>query len=347
MIRLKSHFRDDLATGGVPALRTALQQAITLEHATIPAYLYALYSIKPDSNQSIQSILRSIVTEEMLHMSLACNLLVAIGGAPVIDDPGFIPRYPGRLPGSVDDGLIVPLNAFSIPLVKNVFMEIEEPEHPLNIRGEAIAAGSLTIGQLYEAIKDRIQSLGEEIFANSSVATQLVGDFGLFQVSGITDTASASQTIDLIVQQGEGTTSSPFESGNIPAHYYRFLQISKGKTIMQNPTQQVPDTKPYILGPPPIPFDATGVWPVVENPKAADYPEGSHARRACDTFNYTYTTILRNLHVTFNGQPHLAQAAIGAMADLAAQATEMMAINLDDGTHAGPSFEYQPNNPGS
>ena len=61
-------------------------------------------------------------------MSLACNILNAIGGSPAIDHPQFVPQYPGPLPGAVETQLIVPLAGFSLDLVKNVFMVIEEPE---------------------------------------------------------------------------------------------------------------------------------------------------------------------------------------------------------------------------
>src|SRR5437762_13529429 len=130
MIRMKAEaVRNlDYTLGG---LKKSLQQAIELEHATIPAYLYALYSIQPGANKIIQSLVLSVVAEEMLHMSLACNVLNAIGGSPRIDDPRFIPTYPGPLPGSVESDLIVPLSPFSMDLVSNVFMVIEEPEDPL------------------------------------------------------------------------------------------------------------------------------------------------------------------------------------------------------------------------
>ena len=114
MIILKDSLFSNLAVGDTAALKTALQQAIMLEHSTIPAYLYALYSIKANSNALIRGLMQSVVVEEMLHMSLACNILNAIGGNPVIDDPGFLPRYPGPLPGAVETGLIVPLQAFSL-----------------------------------------------------------------------------------------------------------------------------------------------------------------------------------------------------------------------------------------
>jgi rubrerythrin len=74
MIRLKPQLFADL-DGTVEGLRRALQHAIELEHATIPTYLYALYSIKPGTNPEIVWLIKSIVSEEMLHLSLDCNIL--------------------------------------------------------------------------------------------------------------------------------------------------------------------------------------------------------------------------------------------------------------------------------
>src|SRR5713226_4987828 len=84
------------------AVRDALQNAVKLEHATIPVYLYGLFSLQQDKNAAISEILQSVVVEEMLHMTLASNVLNAVGGSPQIDQPGFIPIYPGPLPGGVE-----------------------------------------------------------------------------------------------------------------------------------------------------------------------------------------------------------------------------------------------------
>jgi len=123
MIKLKPEVFEALDTQD--GLLNGLQQAIQLEHATIPTYLYALYSLKPDSNTEIQDRIRSVVLQEMLHMGLACNILNALGGSPLIDRPQFVPQYPGPLPGAVESELIVPLARFSLDMVKNVFMVIE------------------------------------------------------------------------------------------------------------------------------------------------------------------------------------------------------------------------------
>ncbi len=54
------------------AVQAALQAAIQLEHATIPPYLYALYSLDPARNGAIADIIQGVVVEEMLHMTACC-----------------------------------------------------------------------------------------------------------------------------------------------------------------------------------------------------------------------------------------------------------------------------------
>jgi hypothetical protein len=59
-----------------------------------------------------------------------------------------------------------------------------------------------------------------------------------------------------------------------------------------------------------------------------------------ETFNGLYCTVLRRLEETFDGHPDQLGSAIGAMFRLAHHAKELMAIPLDGGGTAGPSFEY-------
>jgi hypothetical protein len=84
---------------------------------------------------------------------------------------------------------------------------------------------------------------------------------------------------------------------------------------------------------------------MVANPRAANYPAGSPARSACNSFNYSYTSLLRALHATFNGEPQFLSHAIGTMMSLQDQAAALVTVPLGDGRVAGPSFEYQPVNP--
>jgi Ferritin-like len=340
MIRLQRALSANLDTHD--GLTKALQQAIELEHATIPTYIYALYSIKPGANLAIAGLVRSIVLEEMLHMSLACNILNAVGGSPIIDNPKFIPTYPGRLPGSVETELIVPLARFTVDLVANVFMVIEEPEDPLNFPVkplELAPAAPLTIGSFYREIEAQIKAQGEAIFTGDP-KRQVTHAFPAAELFAVTDVNSAVKAIELIVEQGEGTKRSPLDQEHELAHYYRFAEIYHGRTLERDPS--APDGFSY--SGPPIPFDPAGVWPAILNPKTTTYPAGTKGHNACLNFNYGYTSLLKSLHATFNGQPGQLPAAIGLMESLKEQAINMMEIELGDGTNAGPSFEYQPVN---
>ena len=88
-------------------LYDVLQKAIQLEHATVPPYLAAAYSLKPGKNNAIRNIIVQVAEEEMRHMSIVANILNAIGGEPRMSDPNFIPKYPGPLPMSIGGGIDV------------------------------------------------------------------------------------------------------------------------------------------------------------------------------------------------------------------------------------------------
>jgi hypothetical protein len=330
----------------LPGLHRALQQAIELEHAVLPPYLYSLYSLVPGKNQQIADLLLSIILEEMLHMALVCNILNAIGGAPEIDKPDFIPAYPGPLPGGIENGVNVRLACFSKKLVKEVFMAIEEPEEPLKfpvVNVAFLAAPAVvTIGQFYKRIKEQMIELSthDNIFTGRP-DYQLTQGLPSTRLIPVVDVQSACQAIATIVEQGEGTPLSPLDPQQEPAHYYRFAEIFYGRAL-------VPDPAPlgFAYAGAIIPFNESGVYPVKVNPRAATYPSGSAARKANDAFNYTYTGLLKVLHTVFNGQPDCLSAGVGLMESLKEQALTMMSsISAGRGLTAGPSFEYQPINP--
>lgn len=331
------------------ALRDALQVAVELEHATIPAYLYALYSIEPGANQEVAALIRSVVVEEMTHMGLVCNIINAIGGAPEIGTAGFIPTFPGPLPGSVETGLVVHLRPLSLDLVENVFMVIEEPEHPLTFHTALEAAPPLTIGQFYAAIAKQLAASGEEIFTGDP-HLQVVNDVGDAELVAIKDLKSALAAIEMIVEQGEGTTQTPTDEEGGLAHYYRFSEIVHGRRLVANPNApaDAPPDQRYVYGGDPIPFDPAGVRSLTVDPTSASYAAGTQARLANDNFNYAYTSLLTSLRTTFNGSPHTLMTAIGLMESCKQQALDMGKLPVSGspaGEVAGPSFQYQPTNP--
>jgi hypothetical protein len=137
------------------------------------------------------------------------------------------------------------------------------------------------------------------------------------------------------------------EHSTIPAYLYALYSLKPGEN------QRIADLLTSIVQEEmrePIPFDESAVWPVLDNPKETSYPAKSKARHACDTFNYTYTSLLKALNITFNGQPDNLGTAIGLMESLRQQAIDMMSgivleTGPNQGRNAGPSFEYQPTNP--
>jgi ferritin len=82
---------------------------LELELSTIPLYLSALYSIVPGTNQEATTFLRTIVTQEMVHMLLVCNLLKSLGVRPLIASSDKIHTFPTKLPGSVLPNLTLDL----------------------------------------------------------------------------------------------------------------------------------------------------------------------------------------------------------------------------------------------
>jgi hypothetical protein len=337
MLKIKPINITDLAS-----LQSALQKAIELEHATIPPYLTAYYTLRGTSagGAAARQILHSIVIEEMLHMHLACNILNAIGGAPVINAPGFIPNYPGPLPMGIGgaDGLVVGIKRYSKATVQNTFMEIEEPENPIHIPVkpalEAIAPSFETIGQFYTAIGNEITRLNKD----NNIFT---GDPGR-QVPGATivkDVDSALAAIATIVTQGEGTPTSPADSPTEYAHYYRFEELFKGMRIVVDPSSPIgysfdPNQKIVV-------DDTADVTQMADNPRTVDMSSNWRAGQLANECDAIYTKLLNALHIGFNGQPDwIDRNAVSVMFEFKNCIEELLQQQLASGFYAGPRFLY-------
>jgi hypothetical protein len=344
MLKLRSGIVEKIAAAqSGPDLFEFLQSAIELEHSTIPPYLTALYSIQPGKNAVVAGIIRSIVVQEMLHMTIAANVLNAIGGAPAINKSCFIPTYPGALPMMVDDDLQVGLEKLSKQLVEKTFMRIEQPEDPRHFPGLAAAAAKPfpTIGSFYDAIIAKIRELSRQknIFTGDPKKQVVDNDwFPPDQLFAVTDADSAVRALTVIKQQGEGTTSDPLEADGEPAHYYAFEEIIRGRKLVKDP--KAPEG--YSFTGDPVPFDEAAVIDIVANSRAAMYAAGSLARSGVDQANTTYSNLLNALHDTFNGNPSRRDAALGLMSEFRLVVLEKVVTVKDDksGKFAAPAFEY-------
>ncbi|HWC68063.1 MAG TPA: ferritin-like protein [Acidimicrobiales bacterium] len=323
------------------ALRGALQTALQLEHATIPPYLCALYSIRPGRNVEAAAVIESVVMEEMLHMVLVANVLNAIGAEPAIDRPDFVPRYPATLPHS-DGRVIVRLQRFS-PAAVDCFLRIERPEP---VTAPPRAEGYHTIGQLYAAIELGLQvvSAQRQIFTGDR-ERQIAGNDRVYGMAGgpvlVDDLASALHALSIVVDQGEGIDHT-IHDGDAPlgeppmlAHYYRFDEIARERHYRPSDTPRTGPTGP------PLPVEYDSVWPMRTDPRASELPPGSDVRGMTDSFNAVYTELLRQLHRGLNGEPDQLGTAVGSMWALRWQAEALLRVPLDStGDTAGPTFEW-------
>jgi hypothetical protein len=354
-------------------LKALLRTAIAIEHATIPVYLYALFSIKPGRNRSVAGILRSIVVEEMLHLALACNVLNAIGGEPPLGETGFVPHYPSHLPGDVRPGLQVRLCRLSPDHVRDVLMPIELPAETESVRrwarpwvdssgvrlseaGEvegdidrvtkAIHKGAVvvrhhefTIGWYYALVLRFLRALAdkEKEFLKGDPGrqiTQAAWPGAPGRLYRVTDLKTAVLAVHEIVRQGEGVSSQkPDWRRHELAHYYRFGEIAYGKRYVRTGRK----TWDYVGSP--VPFEPDGVWPVVDDP-VGPY-KSKVAEQAAQDFDAGYAELLRSLGRAVTGNPDELKNAIGLMFSLEVQAQRLVQLPVAPGATetAGPRFQ--------
>ena len=340
MLRIETGWLEAVATAERAAdLYPSLQGAIELEHATIPVYLSALFSLKPGAMPAVRSILAAIARQEMLHMAIAANVLTALGGAPKMTGPDFVPSYPGHLPMNINGSLVVHLGPLTLARIRDEFLEIEEPEHPLVFpSGLEAAVPFATIGQFYGALIARIRQLDPASFSGDR--SRQVADgrwFSTNELFPIVDAASAERAIKVIVEQGEGTSTTPLDEAGDVAHYYRFQEILHGRRLIVDRT--IPEGFAYRGDA--VPFDQTGVWNMVQDARLANYAPGSRAAILCGAFNSVYTALLNTLHAAFNGRPQALDRAMGIMFELKVVASQLTeTIDERTGKAAAPSFEY-------
>lgn len=346
MIRIQRTFIEKLnAANSGQDLVSLVENAVRLEHSTIPPYLTAMLSFRPGTNREVWNIIHSVVVDEMLHMTIACNLLNALGKSPLIDCPAFIPNYPSPLPMGIETDLIVGLEPFSTDLAKNVFMKIEEPEHPLVL--QEIASKQLdfaTIGQFYRALIAKIRELaqGSKPLFVGDPARQVVAQkwFKSDRLFAVTDVQTAVKALEIIIEEGEGTAVSPFAADGELAHYYRFEEIARLQYLVTNP--DAPHGYSFSGS---LPFDGTGVYPLTKNQKIADLDAASEAGRRARQFSFVYMKLLRRLQLTFDGAPDGFDAALALMYELKLAGQVLCSLpavrnTTPTGLNAGPTFEY-------
>src|SRR6266566_2529405 len=226
-----------------------LGEACEIEHGLMCEYLYAQFSLKRTVAEGLtpgqlarvqawEATLIDVIKQEMLHLALATNILTAVGAAPHFERPNF-PILSRWYPPGVQIALL----PFGERALRH-FMYLERPEGMTldDAEGFAAVAGVQplaspdrpvvavpgqwrTVGHLYRGIEAGLTQMcgryGEEaVFVGPPAAQAVTATFEWKELTAVTDLASASRAIELIVEQGEGARGDWVKS-----HFGRFVGI--------------------------------------------------------------------------------------------------------------------------
>ncbi|WP_025742023.1 ferritin-like domain-containing protein [Aquimarina pacifica] len=349
----------------VEDLQFYVATAIQLEHATIPPYLTAMYSIHPGTNKDAYDVMRVVAIEEMLHLTLAANLMNAIGGTPDLTQKGFVPSYPTYLPNGETD-FEVGLGKFSLETI-DTFLNIERPPLPTNSKknnatsnlgllktqrtkkmliptfksAEGDELHFYSIGEFYKAIGEGITKLTEELGEKNVFVgdpdKQITPEYyysGGGEIIPIHNKKSALAAIRLISEQGEGHEGGIFDYEGELSHYYRFQQIKLGKYYHKGDEPNDPSGES-------MPIDWDAVYPIQSNPRIEDFENVLELKKAAIDFNLFYKNFLKQLTNSFNGKPDQLISAVGGMFRIKEMSYQLMRnpINEKEKTTGAPTFE--------
>jgi len=339
--------------GDRQALQEMAQLALRVEFSTIQVYLSGMYSIVEKDSLPYQT-LRSVVMEEMFHLNLAANLVVALGGLPRFTG-AQAPVYPGPMPdGNPDTTPQLGLFRASPQVFDKVFSAIERPA-PVGAPPQANHYDS--IAQLYAAVVQAIDHFPGNPFEHPAAEGVQRTDIYLGKFGGdvvrVVDKESAHRAITQIVQQGEGVVPAngrplvPTEPFGAYNHYGQRTDGTYGP-IVGTPIEMSHFIKFRHIALSTDPFPTT--LPITSNPREEAF--GSEAARGLShLFNMAYSAMLHAFELSFRRTEH--DPFFGVVLNLMHQALPQLAFALMNtpahdggdpavGPNAAPSWTYLP-----
>lgn len=340
-----------------------LNQATELEHSLSCSYLFTAFSLKTEADGGLppetvapvarwKRVFRDIAVEEMMHLAVINDLLIAVGAAPNFDRANFPHGCGYYMPD-----LQIELRPFSESLVRH-FVAVEQPTGgtlPLvpnpdvhwRVEGDLdneigpdpyeLASQGDIYGVILNGLREMVGRLGEDGVFIGPAPSQALRSF--FEYSGwepIRDLASAERALERVVEQGEGGTGE-----NADSHFNRFSGVLEEFLALR---ELHPGFEPAL--------------PALANPFARTPPEGSGpvnlfndelAIQVSDLFNETYGAMLQLLARFFVtttetdaeagalGDASI-EAMIGGLQPLGELLTRLPAGTSHPGLTAGPSF---------
>lgn len=334
-----------------------LQTAIELELSTLPPYLTAYFSIHPGTNVDAANAIRSVFMEEMLHLCLAGNTLVSIGGEVKLGKNN-VPKYPLTLEFKGRE-FEINLEKFSKNAIQT-FRRIELPDDmpPLEMSltaTEDLDVDGYSIGEFYNNIIKELDELNQEYqlsgktLFSQDTSNQITETYfwrGGGKPIAVTDINSAKAALEQIIDQGEGAAASlydgdydEYEQHKDLAHFYKFSQVYFERHYLPDDDPKSPPTGA------PMSVDYTQVYPMLKNPTHEAYAHNPDLQSLNHKFNQAYSLMLQQIEQAFAGNPRvLYNAIMNGMHDLSPIATTMAKIELDPSQTHGytgcPSFEW-------
>ena len=315
-------------------LQEHLIWTMRIEAFNIPPYLYAMYSLE-DQQSDAAALIRSVATEEMLHLALAANLLLAVGGSPTFYDRTLVPAYPAAAPHHQPE-LVVSLERCSPEVVRSTFMAIEQPTEIAEDPGDMEHGEYNSQGQFYFEVETAIERMAGEgdLFSDPQRERQL-GDPSFYGVvrfdeedSGgllaITDFDTARTAIETAIYQGEGLRDHHWAdpSHRELTHYYKFAALADGTTPLGS------------------------VLPVATNPKLREMSES--VRPIAELFNAACSYVLVTIDDLYapigdDARGPLIDRQYSLMSSVMAPiAAHLVRQPIGDGSgrNAGPTFDF-------
>jgi len=285
-----------------------LAEAAEIEHCLMCTYLYAAFSLKQREDEGLlaneldavrrwRNEITEVAIDEMLHLALVNNLLVAIGARPHYRRFNF-PISPGLFPADVAVAL-APLDSATL----DHFIYLERPRSAAERDAARYAKGSYTreglqgrlmdavddyatVGELYECIGQSFEQLGaamgERALLVGPRSDQLCdADVQLSGLCTIASVADAQSAVGLIIHQGEGSSEAHERS-----HYTRFSAI-------RDEWRELKATRPAFDPARPAARNPVMRSPVVSGDRVQILAEP--ATSLLDVGNVSYTLMLRLL----------------------------------------------------
>ncbi|WP_329135075.1 ferritin-like domain-containing protein [Streptomyces sp. NBC_00670] len=363
----------------IEELHEYLYKGLQLEHATLPPYLTALYSLHPGKNSDARHVIRVVAVEEMLHLTLVANVMNAVGGTPDLTRPDFVPNYPTHLPCG-PDYFKVHLRPFSHEAL-DTFLKIEKPAQAdteedrfvpmdwaalgLTSDGSAPPPGRLaelaesgtvlglvpgepterflSIGEFYEEIIRGINHLEDQ--ARKDGGTIFTGD----PARQVTPEYFYSGGGDVIKVTGRDTAVAALtlvaEQGE---GLYGGIFDSQDELAHYYRFQQLDKGKYYQKGDEPgapsgpdLHVDWAAAFPVKPDIKLAHLAGDPEILAAAREFNRFYATFLAGVNLAYNGRPELLLKAVWEMFRMRDSMNRLIRNPLTGhpGENAGPTFE--------